>query len=321
MIKRKFNYKKFIIFCLFVIAVIIGIVIGISKLVEDSKYKKTYEYKFISIGYSLDEFKILENELNNKQLDNILKMKYNKHIDNFVKEKYFLYKNLDKYIEYKSENGNLEYSEIVRIINTLANVDWFDNSKDTDISYKELMLVNRIYGLSSDYVPEDIIDIPLKYAYSGNKISESIMNNIINLIDDAQNSGYTFVVSSGYRSYSDQEKLYNNYASSYGKNDADKLVAKPGHSDYQTGLSFDLQPYNKVFEDAYESDEYKWLKSNAHYHGFIFRLPKDSENITRFNSSVWRLRYVGEEAAKTMYIENITLEEYYAYYVVGEKDE
>jgi len=318
MAKRRFNYKRFGIFCIVVISIIVGIIIGINKIIENSKYKKTYEYKFLNIGYSLEEEKVLEKELDNKQLDEILELKYNEHIDDFITQKYFLYKNLDKYLGYKDEYPKTSYDKIVSIINTEANIDWFDNSKDADTSYNELMLVNRLYGLSSEFTKEDIVDIPLKYAYSGNKISKSILNNIIELIQEASIEGYTFVVSSGYRSYKDQEKIYNNYASSYGQSEADEFVAQPGHSDYQTGLSFDLQPYNKVFEDAYESEEYEWLKSNAHYYGFIFRLPKNKEDITGFNSSAWRLRYVGEDAAKTIYVEDITFEEYYAYYVMGE---
>ena len=103
-------------------------------------------------------------------------------------------KNLNKYIctFNKKENKLESYKNIITIINTESNIDWFDNTKETDISKKELMLVNRLYGLSKDYEPDDIIDVPSQYAYTGVKISNSIMDNIVALIDAASDEGYTF---------------------------------------------------------------------------------------------------------------------------------
>ena len=319
MVGKKFNYYKFFIFCLTVLLIICGIIFGVLSLIGKIKYKNTYEYKLINIGYTAEEEKILENNLQDIELNALLNIKYNENIDDFVKEKYFLFKNLDEYLKYKSDNLKKTYSEIVTIINTETNIEWIDESKDTDTSKSTLMLVNRLYGLSSDYEPENIVNVPLKYAYSGMKIDESILENIISLINAGKELNYTFVVSSGYRPYSEQEKIYNNYVNSYGQSEADKKVARPGHSEYQTGISFDLQPYNKVFENAYESEEYEWLSENAYKYGFILRLPRDKENITGFSASPWKLRYVGEEASSIIYNEGITFEEYYAYYVVGDK--
>lgn len=316
---KKFNYKKFLIFCAVLIGIIVAIIYGISSLISGIKYKKTYEYKFINMGYTLEEEKVFEENLDNKELNTLLKNKYNSDTDNFVSEKYFLFKNINKYLDYKKENEDKKYSDIVTIINTEANIEWIDEEKSTDSSKNELMLVNRLYGLSSDYEPSNIIDAPLKYAYKGIKIDESILENIVSLIGSGKEAGYTYVISYGYRSYSDQEKMYNSYVNSYGQSEADEIVARPGHSEYQTGIAFDLQPYNKVFEDAFESEEYKWLNDNSYKYGFIMRLEKNKEDITGFTASAWKLRYVGVDAATKIHNESITFEEYYAYYVVGEK--
>lgn len=317
MIRRRFNYKKFIIFVVVVLLVIGGIIFGVTKTVSYFNYKKTYEYKLIELGYSKTESDILEKKLTNKQLDDILSVKYNKNIIDFLEEKYFLYKNLDKYLSYKLENKKEKNSDIITIINTESNVEWIDEEKETDTSKGSLMLVNRLYGLTAEYEPEDIVKIDVGYAYSGNKISESIMPDIMELINAGKEAGYKFVVSSGYRSYAEQNELYENYKESYGIGEADKIVARPGHSEYQTGISFDLQPYNKVFKDGseYESEEYKWLEEHAHEYGFIIRFKSEKNDITKFNSSAWRLRFVGVDAAKIMHDENLCFEEYYSYYV------
>lgn len=315
MVVRKFNYYRFATFLVIVIGIISGIIFGVVKLVNNYKYKQSYDYKLSLVGYKEDEVKTIKDKLNNEEIDNLMELKYDKNIVKFMNEKYFIYKNLSKYLEYKKDNKLESYTNIVTIINTEANIDWFDNTKETDISKKELMLVNRLYGLSKDYEPDDIIDVPSQYAYTGVKISNSIMDNIVALIDEASDEGYTFVLADGYRSYSEQESIFERYKNAYGYSEADRIAARAGHSEYQTGISFTIVPLYKEYDKPKESLEYKWLSDNAYRYGFIFRFPEDKTDITGFEASTWRLRYVGSEAANIIKSENICFEEYYAYFV------
>ena len=312
---QKFNYIRFSIFIIILILIIVGVIM----LVKHINYTKTYEYKFLQIGYNLDEIGIIENNLSDKEKDNLLGRKYNKMYFDFFKEKYFLYSNLDKYLEYQKENDEETNTKIVAIINTEANIDWYDNEKETDTSKGVLMLVNRMYGLNKSYKVEDIVDVPLKYAYDGMKLSKRLMNDLTDLCDVAYEEGYTFVVAESYRTYKEQKKLYNNYANSFGQSEADLYVARPGHSEYETGLSLDLVPYNKTFKNPKKSEEYKWLRENAYRFGFIFRFEEGKEDITKFDADTWRLRYVGIDAASMIKNEGICFEEYYAYFVKGEE--
>lgn len=314
---RKFNYFRFFIFIIICLAIIIGIVV----LISQNKYKSSLEYSFLKNGYQIDEYNNIVSKLNKDEINKLLTIKYDNNISSFVGEKYFIFDNLESYLEYKKKNSKMENNRIVSIINSEANIDWFENEKETDTSKNELMIVNRIYGLNKDYVPEDLVTISSQYAYDNKKISKSILENIISLINAGKENGYTFVVSDGYRSYGEQEKLYNNYANAYGMSEADKFVARAGHSEYQTGLTFDLKPYNKVIEDVKNNEEYLWLKENAHKYGFIFRLDSEHEYLTGFPASSWKLRYVGESVASLMYSENICFEEYYAYFIGGNKNE
>lgn len=314
MVVRKFNYFRFFTF----IAILITIIILFIFLIKKINYKKTYDYKLSSIGYSKEEISVIKSKLKNDYIDKLLKKKYDENIANLIDEKYFIYKNLDEYLEYKKLNKKVSNKEIVSLINTEANIDWIDNEKETDISKGYLMLVNRLYGLNSEYKVDDIIDVPSKYAYNGVKISNSIIDNITNMIDAAREEGYVFVLSDGYRSYAEQKKLYDKYKNIYGLREADQLVARPGHSEYETGLSFNIVPYNKVYDKPKESKEYEWLYNNAYKYGFIFRYKEDKTKLTLFDEFVWRLRYVGTDAANIINSENICFEEYYAYFVSGE---
>ena len=57
------------------------------------------------------------------------------------------------------------------------------------------------------------------------------------------------------------------------------------------------------------------MKDNSYKYGFILRYPLGKENITGYNFESWHYRYVGVDAAKIIYDNNLTFEEYYAYYV------
>lgn len=312
---RKFNYYRFFIFIGVTLGILFCIIFYSIKFIKDYNYKKTYDYKLLSAGYSEEEVKVIKDKFSNDKIDILLKEKYDKNVVSFIKEKYFIYNNLSKYMEYKKKNKNDTYTHVVSIINTEADVEWLDNEKETDTSKGNLMLVNRLYGLSKDYEPEDIIDVPVSISYSGVKISKSILENIEELLEAGKEAGYTFVLSDGYRSYEAQKKMFESYKNSYGYEEADRNVARPGHSEYQTGISFQIVPYNKVFDKPRESTEYLWLKDNAYKYGFIFRYPEDKKDITLFDSYTWRLRYVGTDAASIIENEKICFEEYYAYFV------
>lgn len=310
MVVRKFNYFRFFIF----LVILVSIIIGIVYLVRTNNYKNSYEYKLLEKGYSEEEVNILLTKYEDR-IDNILSLEYNEHIIPFMEEKYFVYSKMNEYLQYKEKNKKKEYNKIVQLVNVEMHIDWLDNQKETDTSKNELMLVNRIYGLSEDFVPSDLVDVPTQFAYSGKKLSESVLNKVIELINAGKEAGYTFVISDGYRSYAEQKDIYDAYSDYYGISETDTFVARPGHSEYQTGMTFDLKPYNKVIDDVSTNEEYLWLKDNAHKFGFIFRFNKEHEVLTGFPSASWRLRYVGEDAATIIYNEGICFEEYYAYFV------
>lgn len=310
MVVRKFNYFRFFIF----LVILVSIIIGIVYLVKTNNYKNSYEYKLLEKGYSEEEVNILLTKYEDR-IDNILSLEYNEHIIPFMEEKYFVYSKMNEYLQYKEKNKKKEYNKIVQLVNVEMHIDWLDNQKETDTSKNELMLVNRIYGLSEDFVPSDLVDVPTQFAYSGKKLSQGVLDIVIELINAGKEAGYTFVISDGYRSYEDQKEIYDSYADYYGISETDTFVARPGHSEYQTGMTFDLKPYNKVIDDVSTNEEYLWLKDNAHKYGFIFRFNKEHEALTGFPSASWRLRYVGEDAATVIYNEGICFEEYYAYFV------
>ena len=57
---------------------------------------------------------------------------------------------------------------------------------------------------------------------------------------EASFSGYELVAFSTYRSFDYQSQLYERYVSNDGQEAADRYSARPGYSEHQTGLAFDI---------------------------------------------------------------------------------
>ena len=160
--------------------------------------------------------------------------------------------------------------------------------------YDDIIIVNKKHGLSKDYNPGE--NPTAKAAF-------------VRLRDDMINQGLNVGRSySGFRSYDYQKTLYDNYVSRDGQAAADRYSARPGFSEHQTGLVFDLTDKSgNLLEDARAS---QWLKDNAHNYGFIVRFQAGKEASTGYMPEAWHIRYVGKEA-KDIHDSGLSLEEYF----------
>ena len=311
--KRKFKMKPIIII-VFVVALI---TFGIIYTVKTINYHKTYEYKLLQVGYSKEEIVELE-KLKDKNIDYLLSIEYNKNIVPLIKEKYFMEENLKKYIEYSKESDKT-LTDVVAVVNVGANNDWYTNTKKSDITKNELMLTNKFYSLDNTYNSDNMVKVSKQYSYGDNQmVTQETFDAFLNMFNDAKKEDLTLIINSSYRSYEDQEEIYKFYKDTRGEKEANKIAAKAGFSEHQTGMAIDIQTYGSTASTFEEFDEFKWLQNNAHKYGFILRYPKGKEYLTGYEYESWHYRYVGIEVATYIYENNITFDEYYAYFV--EKD-
>ncbi len=232
-----------------------------------------------------------------------------------VLEKYYINKNVARYLDY-GNNHNINSKKVIGIVNSKADLGFYSNLIDSNLNDGNLILVNKFYHLNSNYIPNDLISLTGQYNKgTNNKMKKEAALALMEMIDGAKLDNIIIYNMSSYRSYEYQNTLYNNYVARDGKQNADIYSARPGYSEHQTGLCADLNEISDKFDNT---DEAKWLKNNAYKYGFILRFPKDKEDITGYKYESWHYRYVGKKAAKIIYNDNITLEEYYAYYVEKE---
>lgn len=167
------------------------------------------------------------------------------------------------------------------------------SSNLTEITYiNGILLVNKKYALPSNYNPG---------------VDSTAYQALLNMQNDASNLGYSLTLVSGFRSYQTQKTLYNRYVAEDGQALADTYSARPGHSEHQSGLAFDV---GYIGDDFGETPSGIWLKENCHKYGFIIRYLKGKESITGYKYEPWHIRYVGIDHATNIMKQGITLEEY-----------
>lgn len=182
------------------------------------------------------------------------------------------------------------------------------------------VLVNKEYPLPADYVPEDLVipDILYNFNYYHEKklMRQEAADALEDLFNASREAGLSLYGISGYRSYDRQKQIYDKNVQTRGLEETNRVSARPGYSEHQTGLSIDVSTpsINNRLEEVFAgTPEGKWLADNAHLYGFIIRYPKGKSDITGYSYEPWHIRYVGRDLAKELYDGGMTLEEYYNY--------
>lgn len=206
------------------------------------------------------------------------------------------------------------------------------NSKDQYIS----ILANKQHSIGEDFSPAKLVEIPKKYRrtdrvlkldLTAEKALEAMMQDMFALgIDDVR-------VQSAYRTYAEQQNLFNNYVNSEINKglsreeaiaNANKYSARPEYSEHRTGLCVDffvpscmLELENYGYEGSYpndvgftETNAYPWLLKNCWKYGFILRYPEDKVDITGYSYESWHYRFVGLEVASIIHQTGLSYEEY-----------
>ena len=313
------------IFLMVLIALLILVPLA-KKKIDEYLYKQTNEYALLQLGYKEDDVKIILDKLSDDEEKTLLTYDYNEFIPMFIKTKYFMYKNLDGYLsqvitqeddffKYHGTDG-YDYDSIVGLVNTHADREFYTDTYKTDFSKGYGILCNKFYELG-EYVPEDLVDVSIKYYYgSAKKVRSEVYEAFKEMWNDANQEGIYLIIDSAYRDYDSQVRVYKEKEDYRGIEYADSIAARPGFSEHQTGLSLDIYSKdNTVSETFKDSKAYAWLLENAHKYGFILRYPEGKQKITGFKYESWHYRYLGVDLATKVYNEGITYDEYYAFYM------
>lgn len=172
-----------------------------------------------------------------------------------------------------------------------------------------VLIANKSYSLPQTFIPQDP-DQPVNADRSSTCLDKTLMSAWRTMQKDATAQGLNIYIASGYRSYNYQVNVYNRYVASDGKAAADTYSSRPGYSEHQTGLCFDL---NSIEDSFQYTNEGKWVNDNCYKYGFCIRFPKGKDKFTGYKYESWHLRYVGVDLATKLYNNGdwLSLEEYF----------
>ncbi len=187
-----------------------------------------------------------------------------------------------------------------------------------------LVLVNKKYKLSADYVPSGLMtfaswntahpDKNINVSNDSFQLREEVMLHLAELLHDMSAEGPNGRVISAYRSYTTQQATYQHWLDVNGGDvDAtDKISARPGHSQHQLGTTVDFSTVigdiERKFDDFTDTPAEVWLRQNAWKYGFALSYPQGAESITGYSPESWHYRYIGVENAKEWHNSNLVLD-------------
>lgn len=175
-----------------------------------------------------------------------------------------------------------------------------------------LILVNREYGVRESS-PEPLVPVggqpDILLCRRAAVQLEALM---------AELGGWQDIVPvSGWRSFEEQQRIWDETLAESGLEFTRKYVALPGHSEHQTGLAIDLALRQETIDFICPEFPYAGIcqkfRDRAAQFGFIERYPAGKESVTGIGHEPWHFRYVGIPHAKIMEKEQLTLEEYIAF--------
>ena len=150
-----------------------------------------------------------------------------------------------------------------------------------------------------DWAPSDLVAVP----GSELPLRAEAATAAGDLLDAAAAAGHRLTTLSAYRSYDYQVRTYGHWVDELGRAEADRVSARPGYSEHQTGLAWDVgdaaTPACDLEACFGDTAAGRWVAAHAAEYGFVIRYPAGAEDVTGFDHEPWHLRYVGSaEAAR-----------------------
>jgi zinc D-Ala-D-Ala carboxypeptidase len=118
------------------------------------------------------------------------------------------------------------------------------------------------------------------------------------LLEAAHRSGVSFKIASAFRSYGYQREVHADLVAGEGAVAADRLSARAGDSEHQTGLAVDLVTPSHPgcdFEECFATTAGgRWLAREAWRFGFIVRYTRADQEVTGYAPEPWHIRFIGQ---------------------------
>ena len=274
-------------------------------------YYNSDECRIHRLGYPIEEARLLVSTLSNSQVDSLIaRQEHDTMAIPVIQARYFIADNFDRYLAFhKKDTTSAPLGNIIALVNIGADQDRETCAVPCDTSKGQLMLVNGRHYLDESYGPDSLATFNKRYCYEEQRALPVVVDAFMAMQQACkEQTGAQLMVNSAHRSYQQQIAMHKRSAKGY--------AAHAGYSEHQTGLAIDVTSLEHPMRWPFDkSEECAWMHEHCHEYGFILRYPKRQSRIFGFAYEPWHLRYVGTEVARRIHDEDITFDEYYAYYL------
>jgi len=160
------------------------------------------------------------------------------------------------------------------------------------------VLVDKERALPSGYSPPDLVALsaggPYRASRPGLMLRRAAAQSLAEMALAARADGVTLVASSAYRSYAHQAQVHSRLVRQMGRAAAERVSARPGHSQHQLGLALDFGCITDAFAQTAAG---RWMDANAGRFGWSLSYPYGYESVTGYAWESWHFRYLGRELA------------------------
>lgn len=236
-----------------------------------------YRYYLLSTDFKAAQEKIasLSNQLTDRELEN---------------------QQLIEALQAEQARTDALAEEIEDITDTVS-----DLTKLSQIDEELLTKYSKVFFLSENYRPDDLVEIPRRYRSPENDdefIHADVYEFLKDMIEDAEDDGVELKVVSGFRSFEEQSSLKGQYTVTYGSG-ANAFSADQGYSEHQLGTTVDFttEGLGGGIEGFQNTEAYTWLLNNAHKYGFVLSYPSGN---SYYVFEPWHWRFVGRDLARDL---------------------
>lgn len=194
---------------------------------------------------------------------------------------------------------------------------------DTEQRPELTWVVDKTRPLPDGFVPADLVVLPNRLVpagFEGRMLDAEAATHFEELVDAALEAGFDLRTRSSYRSYDEQVYTFAYWVDQLGQAQAERISAKPGHSEHQLGTTADVTSPTvgwTLSESLGTTPEGIWLLENGYRFGFVESYPIDGEAITGYAYEPWHIRYIGVDCAAAWQASGLTPVEFLETLVEG----
>ncbi len=173
--------------------------------------------------------------------------------------------------------------------------------------------LDKQHRLEPDCVPAALQALPADFSSGEQFLIPGAAAALFEMFAAAAVEGHNLVVVSSFRSYQTQQNTFQSHVDMFGLAHAERVSARPGHSEHQLGATVDIASASVGFEllEAFgDTAEGQWLADHGFEFGFVISYPAGLEAVTGYGYEPWHLRWVGMETAAAVRSSGLTLGEF-----------